>query len=221
MTTLAIDFSSSHRSVAVIRQPQAGSPTVQSEVVEVGGRSTKAFHMVEAVLSDAQIERVAIDTIAIGLGPGSYTGIRASLAIAQGWQLARQVRLVGIGSVEVLAAQAHHNGVRGLLHTVVDAQRGEFYHAAWDLGQHAWRETQPLRIVPRTVIEGLLAGPGIVGGPDLRTAFPAAIGLFPSALFVGRLALGRTSFVKGEELRPVYLRETTFVKAAPPARHSR
>jgi len=101
MTILALEFSSSQRSVAVAR---AG--VVLAETTETGERGTNAFGMVETVLAAAKIGRGEVECIAVGLGPGSYTGIRVALSIAQGWQLASGVKLLGIGSVECLVAQA-------------------------------------------------------------------------------------------------------------------
>lgn len=216
MTILALDFSSSQRRVGIVQGEAAGRVLWETEVVEVGRRTTRAFGMVEQALADAHLEREAIEVIVVGLGPGSYTGIRASIALAQGWQLAKQVRVLGIPSVEALAAEAHQAGLRGNVHLVVDAQRREFYHANWRLDEKASCEVQSLEIVSRDRIESLLAGPDPVRGPDLKKAFPEVVELYPSARALGRLALGRTDFIRGEELRPVYLRETTFVKAAPP-----
>jgi tRNA threonylcarbamoyl adenosine modification protein YeaZ len=216
MKILALDFSTSQRSVAVV-QPLNGTVTAfQSEVVEVGGRSTKTFSMIDRALAEAHLEREDIKCVAVGLGPGSYTGIRAAIAIAQGWQFARGIVLQGISSVEVLAAQAHSEGVRGDVHIVVDAQRGEFYCATWHLSKAGRLETEPLHIVPRGHIESLLAAGSQVFGPDLKRAFPRAGDLFPGALRLGQLALGRSESLRGEQLVPVYLRETTFVKAPPP-----
>src|ERR1700733_5021068 len=124
MTILALEFSSPQRSVAVARDGN-----VFSEAVETGGHGTNAFGMIEKVLSEAKIERDEIEVIAAGLGPGSYTGIRAAIAIAQGWQLAREIKLLGISSVEAIAAQAQVDKKFGRVSVVVDAQRGEFYLA--------------------------------------------------------------------------------------------
>jgi len=66
---------------------------------QAGG--TRALGMIESVLREAGLEREQIDVIAVGLGPGSYTGIRTALSIAQGWQLARGVKLLGISSAGV------------------------------------------------------------------------------------------------------------------------
>ncbi|MEI9863786.1 MAG: tRNA (adenosine(37)-N6)-threonylcarbamoyltransferase complex dimerization subunit type 1 TsaB [Limisphaerales bacterium] len=89
MTILALEFSSAQRSVALARDG-----FVLAEASEAGGRETHAFGMIEKVLATAKIRREEIDCLAIGLGPGSYTGIRVALSIAQGWQLAREVKLL-------------------------------------------------------------------------------------------------------------------------------
>ena len=83
MTILALEFSSSQRSVALRR---GGDKHSLTEAVETGGRATNALAMIQQVLSQAGIEREQIDLLAVGLGPGSYTGIRAAIAVAQGWQ---------------------------------------------------------------------------------------------------------------------------------------
>src|SRR5882672_791819 len=101
MTILALEFSSSQRSVGIARGGR-----VLAETFEVGERGTNAFGMIEKVLASANIGRAEVECLAVGLGPGSYTGIRVALSIAQGWQLATGVKLLGIGSVECLAAQA-------------------------------------------------------------------------------------------------------------------
>src|SRR5471032_3024317 len=101
MTILALEFSSPQRSVAIARDG-----IVLSEAGETGGRNTAAFGMIEKVLAESKIRREQIDVLCIGLGPGSYTGIRSAISIAQGWQLAREIKLTGISSVEAVAAQA-------------------------------------------------------------------------------------------------------------------
>jgi hypothetical protein len=54
-------------------------------------------------------------------------------------------------------------------------------------------------------------------GPEVTKWFPAGQLVFPRAAMLARLAAMRSDFVAGETLEPIYLRETTFVKA-PPAR---
>jgi tRNA threonylcarbamoyladenosine biosynthesis protein TsaB len=208
MTILAFEFSSEQRSVALAR-----NGTVLAGATETGGyRVTNAFGLTEKILAAANISREEIEAIAVGLGPGSYTGIRAAIAIAQGWQLARGVKLLGVSSAECLAAQTQVEKIFGRVNVVIDAQRDEFYLAGWEISAAVRREISPLKIVSAAEIEARKAGGEICVGPELQPA------LFPAAAMVARLASTRTDFMPGEKLEPIYLRETTFVKAAPLAR---
>jgi len=218
MKILAIEFSSAQRSVAVV---QAGGSAphaaeASAEVVETGARSSNALGLVEEALRNAQLDRAQIECLAVGLGPGSYSGIRSAIALAQGWQLARGVKLLGVSSVDCLAAQAQADGICGRVHVLIDAQRNEFYLASYDLSADVWLETEPLRLAtPGEVRARALAG-GTVLGPEAAHFFPGCRASFPRAATLGRLAWGRSDFVSGEEMVPIYLRQTQFVKAPPP-----
>ena len=77
MTILAIEFSSETRSAAVLSDGR-----VAGHAAETGGR--RAIGLVEKALQQAGAEREDVEIIAVGLGPGSYTGIRGAIALAQG-----------------------------------------------------------------------------------------------------------------------------------------
>ncbi len=174
------------------------------------------FAMITNVLEQANIESQDIERIVVGLGPGSYTGIRAGIAMAQGWQLAHDVQLLGVSSVEAIAAQAQADGLRGAVGVVVDAQRGEFYLAGWALDDDGAREIEPLRIKSREHIEEI-AGAGVtVIGPEVARWFAAGRTVFPRAAMLATLALEKRVPSSDVPLEPIYLRETSFVKAPPP-----
>lgn len=207
MTILALEFSSLQRSVAVAR---AG--TVLAGMSETGGRSTAAFAMIERVLADAKIGRKEIDVIVVGLGPGSYTGIRAAIAMAQGWQLATGLKTAGISSVEAIVAQAQAEKIFGRVNVVIDAQRGELYLAVYDISAAGITEIEPLRIVLLAEIQSARANETFIG-PEVTRWFPAGKTIFPSASTLACLAAPKGAFVPAEKIEPIYLRETTFVKA--------
>jgi tRNA threonylcarbamoyladenosine biosynthesis protein TsaB len=206
MTILALEFSSERRSVALAR----GGEVLSEAVEQSGGRGTNAFGLIEKTLADAKVSREEIDVIAVGLGPGSYTGIRAAIAIAQGWQLARGIKLLGVSSAEAIAAQAQAEKVSGCVNVVIDAQRGEFYLATWELSGGCRDEIAPLKIVSSDEVRSRQNAGEICLGPEMP---PKS---FPYAAAVARLASGRTDFLPGEKLEPIYLRETSFVKSPPP-----
>ena len=211
MKILALEFSTSRRSAALVVDG-----TARATSMETGGRAAHAFDLIERALKEAGLEREQVDGIAVGLGPGSYTGIRAAIAVAQGWQFARHIKLMGIGSVPAMAMQAHEDGWRGRLNLVIDAQRGEYYLAVYELGPDGFSETAPLKLVPGAEIEALLNRGEAVAGPDVEGRLNGVRPLYPDAAFLGRLATEQNRFVSGEELVPIYLREAGFVKAPPP-----
>lgn len=222
MTILALEFSSPQRSVAVAR---AGR--VLAEVIETGaglhsgqttGSSsrpaggTEAFGLIEGGLREAGLEREQIEVLAVGLGPGSYTGVRAAISMAQGWQLARGTKLLGAGSMDCLAAQAQAERVFGRVDMIVDAQRNEFYLAAYEISAESWKAIEPLRIVTADEIQSRAEAREILAGPEVIRWFPGGRTLFPRAAALARLADRREDFVAGEKLEPIYLRESNFVK---------
>ena len=209
MTILGIEFSSPQRSVALRRGETL------AETQEAGGRQTAALGMIEAVLAKAATGRGEVDTLVVGLGPGSYTGIRAAIALAQGWQLANGVRLLGISSVEAIVARAHAEGLTGRVSVVIDAQRTEFYLATYELAATGWTEIQPLHIVSLAELQVRAAAGAMLVGPEIIRWIPSGRVIFPTAATLTELALNRNDFVSGEALVPIYLRETTFVKAPP------
>ena len=230
MTILALEFSSPQRSVAVLDLMEGSAsslpkkdgaltkqcpPNKTAEVVEAGAGGTRAMGMIETVLHEAGLEREQIDVIAVGLGPGSYTGIRVALSIAQGWQLARGVKLLGISSAECLAAQAWSEKIFGRVNVVIDAQRNEFYRAVYDISQSAWKEIEPLQITGPAEIQSSTATGETWIGPEATRWFPSGRVIFPRATTLGQLGAGRNDFVSGDKLAPIYLRATNFVKAPP------
>jgi tRNA threonylcarbamoyl adenosine modification protein YeaZ len=186
------------------------------EAIETGAHVTDALGLVEAALRQAQLDRGQVECLAIGLGPGSYTGIRLAIALAQGWQLATPVKLLGISSAECLAAQAQAEGIVGQVGIVIDAQRNEFYFAVYDVGPGARREIEPLRLATFAEVQARQQAGARLIGPEVTKWFPGGRLVSPRAATLGQLALDRADFVPGERLEPIYLRETRFVKAPPP-----
>jgi len=232
MKILAVEFSSAQRSVAVWEAGgSAASPALLGSALQPPlprlahsqftmqnspFSSQRSLGLVEEALAEAHCRREEIGALAVGLGPGSYTGIRGAIALAQGWQLGRETRLLGVSSVECLAAQAQADGGRGPVNIIIDAQRQEFYLARYDLAQTGWREAVALRLAPLAEIQALAAAGQALLGPDIARWFGGGKDLYPAAVMLGRLACARRDFVPGETLEPIYLRETAFKKAPPP-----
>jgi tRNA threonylcarbamoyladenosine biosynthesis protein TsaB len=243
MKILALEFSSAQRSVAVVRAALRGdglsatesdavsnrtgthathfSTVMVSEVVETGSGAKDALGMIDEALRTAKVDREQIERVAVGIGPGSYTGIRAAIALAQGWQLARGVQLLGISSAGCLALQALAGGLIGRVNVVINAQRDEFYMAGYEIrpggmGAECCLEVEPLRLTPLAEVREHEHAGEVLIGPEVTRWFPHARIIFPSAAMLAEMAINRNDFVPGEKIEPIYLRETSFVKAPPP-----
>jgi tRNA threonylcarbamoyl adenosine modification protein YeaZ len=215
MKILALEFSTEQRSVAIANR-DSQMVQVLAAAAESGGRSTRAITLIEAALAEAKVQREEIDCIAVGIGPGSYAGIRAAIALAQGWQMAKNLSTVGLSSVECIAHHAWKEKIFGKVNIIVDAQRNEFYLASYDISEATISETEKLHLVPFAEVKKRKDAGETVLGPE--ASFVAGRVVFPEARTLAQLAATRTDFVSADKLEPIYLRETTFVKAPPPRR---
>lgn len=82
---------------------------------------------VARVLASAGLEKSAIDLVAVGLGPGSFTGVRIGLATAKGLALGLARPIVGVRTSEALAAAVE--GARRV--ALIDAKKGEVFASVW------------------------------------------------------------------------------------------
>lgn len=91
---------------------------------------------VEEALDFLRRRELRLDAVAVSLGPGSYTGLRIGLSMAKGLCFAKNIPLIGIPTLEILAVKAMfaNRDFEGteLLVPLIDARRMEVYAAAYD-----------------------------------------------------------------------------------------
>lgn len=214
MNVLSLELSSSRRSVAVWNPQSQGAPVLVVAPPAPARQGTSVFALIESALTQAGIGAQDISHVAVGLGPGSYTGIRAAISAAQGWAASHQVSLLGIPATDTLLEQLRSSGVRGEVVLAFDAQRGELYAGTFGIETHTSVVLSPLRLMSVADARALQESGRIVHGPDLGALLPEARPLFPCAASQANVCARETErYVhKPEELAPVYLRETSFVK---------
>jgi tRNA A37 threonylcarbamoyladenosine modification protein TsaB len=98
------------------------------------------------------------------------------------------------------------------VNVVIDAQRNEFYLAGYEISENGLKEIEPLKIVTLVEIQSRADADETSAGPEVAKWFPNGRMIFPRAATLARLAAGRSDFIAGEKLEPVYLREANFVK---------
>lgn len=216
MNILALEFSSSRRSVAVRVRGGEASDVQMVETRAPLGERTVALRLVEDALRAAGVERRDVEKVVVGLGPGSFTGIRMAITIAQGWRLATGCAIEGVSSMDALAWEGWKAGWRGRVSLAMDAQRGAYYLADYELTEQGRSRVDALRVVARSVLMDGQARGWRVAGPDLGEGMTGAVELMPSASGVAVLSAEGARWEPGGELRPIVLRETSFVKAVAP-----
>jgi tRNA threonylcarbamoyladenosine biosynthesis protein TsaB len=99
--------------------------------------SAELFPMLNELFNQAGTTLAQTQAVACGIGPGSFTGIRIAVAVAQGISLAHQIPLLAFDALEALAHEVvqQSNVSEAVIWSVIDARLGEFYAACYE-----WRE---------------------------------------------------------------------------------
>lgn len=172
--------------------------------------------LVKGLLDSAGLAPAGLEALACGLGPGSFTGLRSSLAFGAGLALARPgLRLLGVPTLEAWAEAFAGEAGRALV--LLDARRGQVYRGLLERRGALWAELEAPAMLG--LEEARRVGPG---GAALLTDLPAGAdspldagwrrpGLEGPALAlaVGRLALARErAGLAGPAWEPLYMRRS-------------
>jgi tRNA threonylcarbamoyladenosine biosynthesis protein TsaB len=182
--------------------------------------------MCDEVLAEAGLARRDLDALAVGRGPGAFTGVRLAVSAAQGIALALGIPVVPVSSLAALAMQAPDDGNDVL--AVIDARMGEVYAGVFrrsgDRVEAIGDET-----VGRADALQIPSGPLNVigtGWSSYRDAIEAAIGAsprwadgarYPQAADVARLAAPVAAAgggIAADRVQPVYLRDKVALTLA-------
>jgi tRNA threonylcarbamoyladenosine biosynthesis protein TsaB len=190
--------------------------------------TTRLMALVVEVLGDAGAEWPEIDRIAVGVGPGTFTGLRIGVATAHALARARGIDLVGVSTLHSLARgafadPADGDGSRDAVMAVIDARRGEVFAAGWAASDAGRADAAPLlsprALAPEALAEAMRSGGRAWlavgdGAVEFRAALEHAGARIPqpdsglnrvSAVEHCRLALGLRP-EPPEAIQPEYLR---------------
>lgn len=230
MRVLALDTATQACSVALL---DGGRLIGRHEEVSKS-HAQRILGMIDSVLAEAALPLSVLDGIAASVGPGSFTGVRISVAVAQGLAFGAGLRVVPVTTLEALAFAAVRNGARQVL-ACLDARMGEVYWGCFradaDRGVIA---IGPARVGPPGSValpaaegSGAAEGPGAAealgatGGPQAvaqppTVRMPPTLGQAASGVYRG-IGRGFTAYPVLGALRGLEL-DPTDARALPDAR---
>jgi tRNA threonylcarbamoyladenosine biosynthesis protein TsaB len=204
MRLLAIETSTRRGSVALVEH---GTLVATAMHERDNAHAELVLPLVAELFARAGWAKSCVDRIAVGVGPGAFTGIRVGIALAQGIGLALRRPVFGIGSLETMAAAVPRQ-LSGVRCALLDARRSELFAAVYSpqgvelVAPHAVpREGVAARLLeiapePRVVVGEISAA--LAGLRSTETDLP-------HALWTARLAELRSE--EHAQAQPHYVRD--------------
>lgn len=123
MNILAFDTSTEACTVAL----SCGEQLLRLDEMQPRGHAQRLLPMVEALLAEAGIPATALDAIAYGRGPGSFTGVRIAASAVQGLAFTLEKPVIAVSSLAAMAQQAAEDFSAKRVLTAIDARMNEVY----------------------------------------------------------------------------------------------
>ncbi|KUO95994.1 tRNA (adenosine(37)-N6)-threonylcarbamoyltransferase complex dimerization subunit type 1 TsaB [Ferroacidibacillus organovorans] len=141
MVQVAMDTSTERLSVAVATED--GEVIAETTFAAARAHATCLHPVLEQLLRAVGRSASDVSGIAVGLGPGSYTGVRIAVSAAKAFAFARRIPVVGVSSLEAAARQTKRR--TGVVAVAFDARRNAAYTGVYQAGM----DWQPLKLETR------------------------------------------------------------------------
>lgn len=204
MRILAFDTATAACSVVV----RAAGATLARRSERLGrGHAERLLPMIEEAMAEAGLDYAALDGLAVTVGPGTFTGVRIGLATARGFALATGLPLVGVTTLEAMAAA--HGGAAPVA-AVLGAGRDRVYLQVF--GADGGPVGPPEAVTMADAAALLPRGARVVGDVAERLAAlvddAVAVAALPDAETVAAIAVGRLAAgaPQGGPPVPLYVR---------------
>lgn len=230
---LALDTATEACSVALYNDGE------QTSLFEVCPQqhTQRILPFVDQLLTESGLTLNQLDVLAFGKGPGSFTGVRIGIGIAQGLALGADLPLIGVSTLQTMAEGCRRVNNAHQVLAGIDARMGEIYLGCYSINQNnSWQEQRPEAVLtPQQAIdqlselkrEWLLAGTAWHAYPDLAKQiqdkqpdcqlvqssinFPSALDMLPLALHAWQNGLTEPV----SQVEPSYLRNNVAWKKLP------
>lgn len=221
MRLLAIETSTEACSIAVL----ADGAVIERFEIAPRRHTELALPWAEALLAEAGIAKSQLDAIAVGRGPGAFTGVRLAIALAQGIALALDRPLLPVSTLAALAMQASGEKILA----AIDARMGEIYVASFQRdGDGLVATSDEIVLAPDDYVlptgsewhgvgTGFAAGEGALVArlqDQLATVDATALPHAGDVARLGALAFARGEAIAPERIEPAYLRNNVALTIA-------
>ncbi|MEY6763618.1 tRNA (adenosine(37)-N6)-threonylcarbamoyltransferase complex dimerization subunit type 1 TsaB [Kluyvera ascorbata] len=188
--------------------------------------------IVQDILTQGGVSLTDLDALAFGRGPGSFTGVRIGIGIAQGLALGAELPMIGVSTLATMAQGAWRKQGATRVLAAIDARMGEVYWAEYQRDENGvWHGEESEAVLKPEVVQQRLAelsgewatvGTGWAAWPDMaqsanatlvdgNVTLPEAEDMLPIACAM--LEQGKTVAV--DKAEPVYLRNNVAWKKLP------
>jgi len=155
---LAIDTSTDQAGLAVVED---GTVLAEMEWRARGNHSRQAPPAIDQLFRFAARDLAATQLVAVAVGPGSFSGIRAGLSLAKGLSFGLGIPLAGVPTLDVLGYQG--SALAGGVWAVLPAGRGQVYAARYQGRDSEWRRVQNYAVMTPEEIAARYAGELLIG----------------------------------------------------------
>ena len=179
--------------------------------------------VIDNLLNSASLDIKDLDAIAVGCGPGSFTGIRLACSTAQGISISQNIRGIVVPSLDILASSINRTKSAEKIVSIVDANMGRLYLAEYNYSGQLLKNSE-IRSITRDAFnpgkydkETFFTGEGCRLVLDSIKEVSNLISFeLPSALellYIAKDKHSRKDTVASEQILPLYLtEESNWVK---------
>ena len=131
------------------------------------------FKRIDDVLKLANTSMEELDFLAVGIGPGRFSGLRVSISAIKSISYVLSIPIIAISSLEIIAREIMEKNDKENVILIEDAGRGNLYIGSYALKNHEFIKLSDDRVANINEIEiseadALIAGSGIIRYPDLK-----------------------------------------------------
>ncbi|MCK5708420.1 MAG: tRNA (adenosine(37)-N6)-threonylcarbamoyltransferase complex dimerization subunit type 1 TsaB [Candidatus Aureabacteria bacterium] len=218
MGIIAITTTCLEGSVAVLKDGKIFQKDFQSSLMNHSARTVPA---IKGVLHDAGTSIDEVSSVAVDIGPGSFTGIRLGLACAKAFSMALDIKVIGFSSLDIIAQKVCRNcsmeNVKNKEYLVaIDAGRKEYYCSRYIYSDGSFEKKTSDHLATEEEVESVTASIAVYGylhkrnlstllHNKLQIVFPSAESLIEASMENEKLSL------TDENVMPNYIRSPNVI----------